>query len=67
MGDFTVAIEEKGIVLRDSNQQVVCIVPENVSLLATEGEWLVAYNPEKSALLRYRLVDDKAKKQKKFK
>lgn len=69
MGDFSVAIEEKGIVLRDSDQQVVCTVPENVSLLAAEGEWLVAYNPEKAAILRYRLVDDKAKtkKQKKFK
>lgn len=67
MGDFTIAIEDAGIILRDKGGEVVCTVPVAASLLAAEREWLVAYDPEKAAILRYRLVDDKAKAKKKKK
>jgi hypothetical protein len=59
-GGYEAVAEEDAIVLRrigaDGKAEEVCRVPARATHLAGEGEWLVAYEPSRKALVRYRVV-----------
>ena len=61
-GGYEAVAEEAGIVLRrlgpDGKAAESYRVPAHATYIAGEGEWLVAYEPARKALVRYRLVLD---------
>lgn len=61
--DYAAVVAPDGIRLyhcEDSGEnRLVQTVPAQATALAGEGEWLVAYEPERKAIVRYRLVEEK--------